>query len=163
MALFVTTVESVAAISASAPSGSTANGLFANLELTTAATLKLRRLEIGVRAGATAPVSQNMTVAIVRTTAVGTVTSHNTPGKMDPNSANSNAQVDTGWSTVPTATWTAPYLFEISFNTQAGDEVLWQYTDEMIAQGSGNGLAFINVGNALPASHLYTLSLTWEE
>jgi hypothetical protein len=30
-------------------------------------------------------------------------------------------------------------------------------------QGTANGLAFVNIGNALPASHLYVLSVEWEE
>ena len=30
-------------------------------------------------------------------------------------------------------------------------------------QGTANGIAFRNKANALPASHLYTLTVEWEE
>lgn len=163
MPRFATTVESSTALVATAPSGATANGLFCNLALTATATYKLRRATLGVRAGTSAPTSQQMTVAVTRTSSRGTSTGPFTPGKMDPNSAASNASVDIAWSTVPTATWTAPYQYEISFNTQSGVDLPWELLEELIVQGSGNGLAFFNVGNALPTSHLYTLALEWEE
>jgi len=39
-------------------------------------------------------------------------------------------------------------------------ELLEEWTCD---QGTANGIAFVNTGNALPASHLFTLSLEWEE
>lgn len=163
MARYNSTVESTTAIVATAPSGGSANALFANLVLTAASTLKMRRVTLGVRAGTGAPTSQQVTVAVVRTSARGTQTTAQTPGKLDPNSAASNASCDVAWSTVPTATWTSPYMYEVSFNTQSGVDLPWELLEELIVQGSGNGLAFFNVGNALPTSHLYTMALEWEE
>jgi hypothetical protein len=163
MARFASTVESSTALVATAPSGGTANSLFANLVLTAAATAKIRRVTLGVRAGTGAPTSQQVTVATVRTTARGTQSTAQTPAKLDPNSAASNASVDVAWSAVPTATWTAPYFYEVSFNTQSGVDLPWELLEELLLQGSGNGLAFINVGNALPTAHLYTMAIEWEE
>lgn len=164
MARFNTTVESAVALASTAPSGGTANQLFANLRTTAATQIRLRRLTFGVRAGTGAPTSQQMTIAMVRTTAVGTVTGHSAAFAMDPNSAASNAQVDTAWSTVPTATWTAPYNYEVSFNTQSGVDLPWELLEEWLITGNAtNGMAFINVGNGLPSSHVYTASFEWEE
>ena len=166
MARFLTTVESAAALPASAPSGATANQLFGNLAAGTNSGYKLRHVTIGVRAGVGAPVSQQLTVAIVRTTARGTATATNAPKAMDPNSLQTSSitGMDTAWSAVPTATWTAPYLYEVSFNSQSGADLPFEVTEELICPvGTANGLAFINVGNALPASHLLTLTVETEE
>lgn len=165
MARFNTTVESLAALVATAPSGGSANALFANFtNVTNASSAKLRRVSLGVRAGATAPTSQQVTVAIARTTARGTQTATSAGFKMDPTSFATNFTVDTTWTTVPTATWTAPYNYEITFNTQSGVDLPWELLEELVVNGgTGNGLAFFNVGNTLPASHLYTAAFEWEE
>lgn len=166
MARFMSTVESVAAINASAPSGATANQLFGNLVSGANAGFKLRRLTIGVRAGVGAPTSQQLTVALVRTTARGTATVTNAPKALDPNSLQTSSitGMDTTWTTVPTATWTAPYLYEVSFNSQSGVDLPFELLEELIVPvGTANGLAFINVGNALPTAHVYTLSCETEE
>jgi len=159
------TVESATAIVATAPSGGTANALFGSLQAGASAGYKLRRLTIGVRAGTGAPTSQQLTIALVRTTARGTATATSTGNKLDPNTAASQITgLDTAWSTVPTATWTAPYLYEVSFNSQSGVDLPFELLEELIvASGTANGIAFINVGNALPTAHLYTLSAEWEE
>ena len=164
MARFTSTVESVTAIVATAPSGANANALFAAVVAGASQGFKLRRVTLGVRAGTGAPTSQQLTVAMVRTTARGTATTTNTPSAIDPNTATQITGVDTAWSTVPTATWTAPYLYEVSFNSQSGVDLPYELLEEMVCtKGSANGIAFINVGNALPTSHLYTLGVEWEE
>lgn len=165
MARFITTVESAAALPATAPSGATANGLFANLVASANTGCKIRRIRVGVRAGASAPTSQQVTIAVARTTARGTATTTNTPNPLDPNSAASGITgLDTAWSAVPTGVWTAPYFDEITFNTQSGADLPWELLEEwVIGKGAGNGIAFFNVGNALPSSHLYTVSIEHEE
>lgn len=164
MARFLSTVESAAALVATAPSGANANQLFAAIVAGTNQGFKLRRMTLGVRAGATAPTSQQLTVALVRTTARGTATTTNAPGALDPNTASQITGVDTAWSAVPTATWTAPYLYEVSFNSQSGVDLPFELLEELVcAKGAANGIAAINVGNPLPASHLYTASFEWEE
>ena len=55
-------------------------------------------------------------------------------------------------------------LYRWSFNTQTGLDIPFEFLEEFIGdQGAANGIAFVNIGNALPASHLFTLSLEWEE
>jgi hypothetical protein len=85
---------------------------------------------------------------------------------MDPNSpASAITSVDTAWSAAPTATYTlANYIFDVSFNSQSGVDLPFELLEEfVVALGLGNGLVFFNVGNALPASHLYTATFEWEE
>jgi hypothetical protein len=164
VARFTSTVESGTAIVATAPSGASANALFASIVAAASQGFKLRRVVLGVRAGTGAPTSQQVTVAAVRTTARGTATATNTPTALDPNTASQVTGVDTAWSTVPTATWTAPYLWEVSFNTQSGIDAPFELLEELVCtKGTANGIAFINVGNALPTSHLYTASFEWDE
>jgi hypothetical protein len=164
MARFQATVESTTAIVATAPSGANANALFGALVAGASQGFKLRRMTLGVRAGTGAPTSQQVTVAVVRTTARGTATGTTTGSAIDPNTASQITGLDTAWSAVPTATWTAPYLWEGTFNTQSGMDLPWELLEEwVVTKGTANGLAVINVGNALPTAHLYTASFEWEE
>jgi hypothetical protein len=166
VARYVTTVESAAALNALAPSGATANQLFANLCASASAGYRPRRFTFGVRAGASAPTSQQLTIGIIRTTARGTATTTNAPQPLDPNGpASAITGLDVAWSAVPTvASWNAPYFVEWSFNTQSGGDLPYELLEELfVTKGAGNGLAFINVGNQLPASHLITMTVEHEE
>jgi hypothetical protein len=174
VARYLATVESAAALVVTAPSGANANALFANV-LSAASTgaltgglSRLRRITLGVRAGSGAPTSQQVTVALTRTTARGTATTTNPWNNMDGSASTpSSPGIDVAWSAVPTATWTGPYLYEVSFNTQAAVDLPFELLEEFLLQASSssgvyNGLAFFNVGNAMPTSHLYTLSAELE-
>lgn len=167
MARFTSTVTSAAAINATAPSGATANALFANLNASATAGYKLRRVTIGVIAGAGVPTSQQLLVALVRTTARGTATTTFAPKAMDPNSVQTAGitGLDTAWSTVPTATWTsANWFYQIPFNSQSGVDLPYELLEELVCgTGVANGIAFINANNALPASHSYALTVEHEE
>ena len=166
MARFMSTVESATALPATAPTGSTANSLFANLAASGTSGYKLRRITLGVRAGASVPTSQQITVALVRTTARGTAATTHAPAALDPNSVQTSniAGLDVAWSAVPTATWAGPYFYEVSFNTQSGVDLPAELMEEwIVGLGAGNGMGFINVGNALPTGHLITMALEHEE
>jgi hypothetical protein len=165
MTRFTATVESAAALSPAAPTGSTANGLFANILGNTAVAGRtlLRRLTLGVRATSAAPSSMQCTIAFARTTARGTATTTNAWNHAEgyPITPQGNPGIDVAWSAVPTATWTAPYFWEVSFNTQATVDLPWELLEEMGIQPAAlnaNGIALFNVGNALPTSHLYTMA-----
>lgn len=162
---FTSTVDSSAALVATAPSGASANALFASLVAGAATGLTLRRVICGVRAGTGAVTAQQCSIAIIRQTARGTATTTRTPQKVKPNSgASAVTGLDVAWSAVPTATWTEPFLTEISFNAAGGADIPFEGPDGIeVTIGSANGLAFVNIGNALPASHLYTVTLVWEE
>lgn len=170
MGRFKAAVESQAAQLAGTPSGTTFNGYFAAVVAGSAANFKLRRCILGVRAGASVPTSQQMTVAVYRQTVrvAGTGFSTVTGQNMDPRGA-ATAITGVDITTATAAGTTGPTigsnpLERISFNTQSGVDLPYELLEEWICdQGTANGIAFVNIGNALPASHLFTLSTEWEE
>lgn len=124
---------------------------------------KLRRVTLGVIAGATTPTSQQIQVGINRVTSAGTTpTAGMTPGKLDPNTAAAGSVWNTAYATPPTNTANDQYT--TSFNSQSGVDLPFELLEEFIvSSGTSNGLAFINRTNALPASHSLTVSCEWEE
>jgi len=169
MARFSGAVESQAAQLAGAPAGTTFNGYFAAIVAGASANFKLRRAIIGVRAGASVPTSQQLTVGLYRQTvrAVGTGLSNVAGIALDPRStADPTSGIDV--TTAAAAGTTGPTiganpLHKFSFNSQSGMDIPAELLEEWVCdQGTANGLAFVNVGNALPTAHLYTLSLEWE-
>jgi hypothetical protein len=170
MARFGAAVESQLAQPAGTPVTTTFNGYFAAIVAGASQNFKLRRVKIGVRAGASVPTSQQMTVAIYRQTvrAAGTGFSTVVDQNLDPRGAASQITgVDV--TTAAAAGTTGPTiganpLAKFSFNTQAGLDLPWELLEEFICdQGTANGLAFVNIGNALPASHLFTLDIEDEQ
>lgn len=169
MARFAASAESQTAQPAGAPSGTTFNGYFAAIVAGAANGLVLRRVLIGVRAGASVPTSQQMTVDVRRQTVRVAGTGFTT-------SVGVNLELYTTTSgvaglditTAATAGTTGPTVgnafHKLTFNTQSTldipAELLEQWT---ILLGTANGIAFVNMGNALPASHLFTISVEWEE
>lgn len=124
---------------------------------------KLRRVTLGVVAGATTPTSQQVVVGLVRTTNAGT-----TPGtaiatnKLDPNSPTASCTLIPSYATPPTVASADAY--RIAFNSQSGVDLPWELLEEfVIAAGTTDGIAFINRDNALPASHKFVISTEWEE
>lgn len=167
MARFNGVTESAAALGTGINSASaTTGGLFASLVLTGSSAFRIRRITLGVRAGAATPTSQQVSVAVIRCTARGTQTTTQALNKLDSNSFATNVALDSAWSTTPTLPGTAlaNYSYELSFNTQSAADLPWELLEELYCSGAaGNGFAFFNVGNALPASHLYTASFEIEE
>jgi hypothetical protein len=169
MTRYVATVESAAALGTAAPTGGTANSLFANILGMNASggLTRVRRMTLGVRAGSSAPTSQQLTVGFTRTTARGTATTTNAWGGMEGYTGVTNALspgIDVAWSAVPTGVWTAPYFWEVSFNTQATVDLPWELLEELFIQplAAYNGIALFNVGNAVPTAHLYTVGVEVE-
>lgn len=167
MARFNGVIESAAALGTGINSASaTTGGLFASLVLTASSAFRVRRITLGVRAGTGAPTSQQVSVAAIRCTARGTQTTTQALNKLDPNTFATNVALDSAWTTTPTLAGTtlANYSWEGSFNTQSGMDLPWELLEELYTSGSaGNGLAFFNIGNQLPAAHLYTCAFEIEE
>jgi len=170
MGRFKGAVESQAAQPAGTPSGTTFNGYFAAIVGGASANFKLRRVILGVRAGAAVPTSQQYTVGVYRQTVrvVGTGFSTVTMQNMDPRGA-ASAITGIDITTAATAGTTGPTiganaLEKFTLNTQSAADVPYELLEEFICdQGTANGLAFVNIGSALPASHLFTLSIEEEE
>jgi hypothetical protein len=164
------TAESQSAQPAGAPSGSTFNGYFAAVMAGASANYKLRRVKLGVRDGAAVPVSQQMTVAVYRQSVAcagtGFTLTAGTP--LDPRAAASaigGLLITTATAAGTTGpTLAANAIAKFSFNLQSSLDIPNELLEEMVCdQGTANGLAFVNLGNALPASHLFTIDTEWEE
>jgi hypothetical protein len=170
MGRFRMTAESQTAQLAGVPVTTTFNGYFATVMAGSAANFKLRRLFIGVRAGASVPTSQQMSIRAYRQTVavVGTGFTLTAGVNKDPRGA-ATAIGGLGITTAASAGTTGPTiganaLDEWSFNTQIGLDIPYEFLDEFICdQGTANGIALVNFGNALPASHLFTVAADWEE
>lgn len=171
MSRFGAACESQTAQLAGTPSGTTFNGYFAAIVAGASANFKLRRIQLGVRAGASVPTSQQMTVAVYRQTVrvAGTGFATKTGNAFDPRGA-ATAITGIDVTTALTAGTTGPTIganpiLELpSFNTQSDLDLPYELLEELICdQGTANGIAFVNTGNALPTSHLFTLGLEWEE
>lgn len=155
MARYTAQVESAAALAV--------DTAFAALDPAAAVAFKLRRVTLGVVAGATTPTSQQVVVGINRGTARGTATATTTGTRMDPRSAASGITgLDTTWSAAPTLA--AADAYRIAFNSQSGVDLPWELLEEFVSDvGTANPICFVNRDNALPASHKYVLSVEWEE
>lgn len=170
MGRFVSAIESQAAQPAGTPSGTTFNGYFAAIVAGASANFKLRRIKISTRGPSGSITSQQNTVAIYRQSVrvVGTGFSTQTGQNLDQRGC---ASVITGVdvTTAAAAGTTGPTiganaLEKLSFNTQTSWDVPWDYIEDFICdQGTANGLALVNIGNALPANTLFVVTTTWEE
>lgn len=155
MARYTATVESSAALAADTG--------FGWLRPVSTAGCKLRRVTVGVVAGASTPTSQQVELGIARTTNAGTTPGGSVTGaKLDPNSAAASCLFHTTYATPPTVT--SPDFYKVAFNSQSGADLPMELLEEwQIAAGTTDGFAFINRLNALPASHKLVLSVEWEE
>lgn len=170
MGRFSGAVESQAAQLAGVPSGTTFNGYFAAWVAGASANFKLRRILIGVRAGATVPTSQQMEVGIYRQTVraagtgLSTVVGQNTDQR---GAASATTGIDV--TTAAAAGTTGPTIganpmHRLPFNTQTSWDVPFEQLDEFSCdQGTANGLALVNIGNALPPLHLFVVTFVVEE
>ena len=169
MSRFGTAAESQTAQAAGLPSGTTFNGFFACVQGGSGSDAKLRRIKIGVRAGATVPTSQQWSVGLYLMTAapVGTGFSTKTGVNFDPNgpaTAISGLIITTAAAAGTTGVTLGSQIDEFSYNTQAAGDLPWEMVEELwVPKGTANGLALVNLGNALPASHLFTVAPEWEE
>lgn len=155
MSRYTATVESSAALAA--------NTAFGWLRPISTAGCKLRRVTVGVIAGASTPTSQQLELGIARTTNAGTTPGGSVTGaKLDPNSAPASCLFHTTYATPPTLT--TPDFYKTAFNSQSGVDLPFELLEELIiGAGTTDGLAFLNRNNALPASHQLVLSVEWEE
>lgn len=127
---------------------------------------RLRRVTLGVRAGASVPTSQQITVALYRQTVapsgtgiaaavLGLPLETHTP-QTDPTAGIFAITATTIGTTGPTLG--ANPFRSITFNTQTTIDYPFEFMEECVsAIGTANGIAFVNIGNTLPASHFITI------
>ena len=181
MARYTATCESIAALAAGSTI-TTANvqGYFAALVAGTAMGATIRRIQLGVRVttAATAATSQQVQVGIFRQTTRGSgaglsVASASAAGALDPSNTATSGIAGLDVSTLSTIATTAPALssattplYRFNFNTQSMIDLPFEGVEMLRllpAASNASGIAFVNLGNALPAAHVYVLTVEWEE
>lgn len=133
---------------------------------------RLRRLKLGVMTTtAVVPTSQQIRIGIYRQTvapagtglaaAVLGIPLETWTPQTDPTTGLIVTTATTIGTTGPTIG--ANPVDTLVFNSQSYLDVPWDYIEELTcAIGTANGLAFVNLGNTLPAGHFVTLEPTIE-
>lgn len=167
MARYAASILSQAAQLSGVNSTTTVNGYMGYWGGSATSGFRLRRLQLGVIAGASVPTSQQISVGVYRQTVApaGTGIASAIPGQAyethtpqtDPTGGFFAITATTIGTTGPTLA-TNP-ITVIPFNTQSTLDLPYEFIEEMIcAIGTANGIAFVNIGNTLPASHQIRVS-----
>lgn len=166
MARYSTSISSQTAQLAGMPSGTTVNGYIGYWGGSATAGFRLRRVTLGVRAGASVPTSQQITVEVHRQTVApsGTGLAAAVLGQpletWTPQTDPTVGMIATTATTIGTTgpTLTATPIRTLTFNTQTTIDYPFEFLEELVcAIGTANGIAFVNIGNTLPAAHFITV------
>ena len=169
MARYGTAIESQTAMAAGLPVTTTVNGYIGYIGASATAGFKLRRCTLGIRCTGT-PTSAQMTVKAFRQTVapVGTGIAAAVAGEtyeihvpVDPTAGLFATTATVIGTSGPTLN--ANPIKEWTLNTQNTVDIPIEFLEELIVnKGTANGIAFVNIGAALPASHLFTIECAWE-
>jgi hypothetical protein len=171
MARYGASIVSQAAQLAGVNSTTTVNGYMGYWGGSATSGFRLRRLQLGVIAGAGVPTSQQISVGLYRQTVApaGTGIAAAVPGQpyethipqTDPTAGLFAITATTIGTTGPTLA--ANPIAVIPLNTQSTLDLPYEFMEEIVcAIGIANGIAFVNIGNALPASHQIRLNVEVE-
>jgi hypothetical protein len=171
MARYGATLLSQAAQLSGVNATTTVNGYLGYWGASATAGYRLRRLQLGVIAGATVPTSQQISVGVYRQTVApaGTGLAAAVLGQpyetwtlqTDPTVGIIATTATTIGTTGPTLA--ANPIAVIPFNTQATMDLPYEFIEELICPlGTANGFAFVNIGNTLPPSHSIRLNVEIE-
>jgi len=152
------------------PSGTTVNGYIGYWGANTNVGFRVRKVLLGVRGPAGNPQSQQITVEVHRQTVApaGTGLAAAILGQRHEPWVGTDPTVGLITTTATTIGTTGPTLDTVpirtlTMNTQSTWEEQWEFTDELVClNGTANGIAFVNIGQTLPASHFITLDVTVE-
>lgn len=171
MARYGASMISQAAQAAGVNSGTTVNGYLGYWGASSTAGFRLRRLQLGAIAGASVPTSQQISVGVYRQTVApaGTGLAAAVLGQpYETHTPQTDPTVGLIATTASTIGTTAPTLAAnpiavIPFNTQSTLDLPYEFMEELVCPiGTANGFAFVNIGNALPASHSIRLNVEIE-
>jgi hypothetical protein len=171
MARYGASIVSQAAQLAGVNSGTTVNGYMGYWGASATAGFRLRRLQLGVIAGASVPTSQQISVGVYRQTTApaGTGIASAIPGQpyetwtlqTDPTAGLFAITATTIGTTAPVLA-TNP-IAVIPFNTQSTLDLPYEFIEELVCPlATANGIAFVNIGNTLPASHQIRINVEIE-
>jgi hypothetical protein len=171
MARYGATLLSQAAQLSGVNATTTVNGYLGYWGGSATSGFRLRRAKLGVIAGASVPTSQQIDVGVFRQTVApaGTGLAAAVLGQpfetWTPQTDPTTGLIATTATTIGT---TGPTLATnpidiITLNTQSTIDTPWEFTEELVCSiGTANGFAFVNMTNALPASHKIRLNLEIE-
>jgi hypothetical protein len=146
----------------------TVNGYMGYWGASATAGFRLRRLQLGVMTtSATVPTSQQIQVGIYRQTVApsGSGIAAAVPGQAfepwtlqtDPTAGLFAITATTIGTTGPTLASNA--IVKPTFNSQTTLDVPYELIEEIVCSlGTANGVAFVNLGNTLPANHYIQIS-----
>jgi len=149
----------------------TVNGYLGYWGASATSGFRLRRLQLGIIAGASVPTSQQISVGVYRQTVApsGTGLAAAVLGQpLETWTPQTDPTVGVIATTATTIGTTGPTLAAnpiavIPYNTQSMTETQWEFVDELVcAIGTANGIAFVNIGNTLPAAHSIRLNVEIE-
>jgi hypothetical protein len=126
----------------------------------------LRRVILGVRhtTAATAVTDFQCKVGINRVTSAGTTPTGGTENLLAARYGAARMDFDTAFATPPTQGAEATDILTIPFNSKSGVDLPAEFLEEFeIDKVSTDGFAFVNRSGALPASHVFELTIEWEE
>ena len=171
MARYSTAVTSQAGQLAGANVTTTVNGYIGYWGASATAGFRLRRLLVGMRlSGAGTITSQQLTIGVFRQTVApaGTGLATAIPGEAEEIWTPADPTVGIITTTAATIGTTGPTvnanpLVAPTFNDQSGWDVPFEFPDDIVCnKGTANGLAFVLLGQALPALHMATLTVSVE-
>lgn len=172
MARYSTSVVSQTAQLAGVNSTTTVNGYIGYWGGAAAAGFRIRRINVGIlTTTAVVPTSQQFSVALYRQTVapsgtglaaavLGQPLEIHTP-QTDPTTGIIVTTATTIGTTGPTLA--ANPLWTLPANSQSYGDNPWEFMEELTCNiGTANGIAFVNIGNTLPAGHFIKLSVEIE-
>jgi hypothetical protein len=171
MARYGATLLSQAAQLSGVNATTTVNGYLGYWGASATSGFRLRRLQVGVIAGGTVPTSQQISVGIYRQTVApsGTGLAAAVLGQpLETWTPQTDPTVGIIATTATTIGTTGPTLAAnpiavVPYNTQSTFEMQYELYDELVcAIGTANGIAFVNIGNTLPATHSIRLNVEIE-
>jgi len=171
MARYNATILSQATQLSGVPSGTTVNGYMGYWGGSATSGFRLRRLNLGLIAGAGVPTSQQIKVGMYRQTVApaGTGIATAIPGKAmetwtpqtDPTAGLFGITATTIGTTGPTID--AQPIKTFAFNSQNSYDAPYEFIEEIIsAIGTANGIAFVNLAATLPTSHQINIDVEIE-
>jgi hypothetical protein len=171
MARYGASILSQAAQLSGVNATTTVNGYMGSWVGSATSGFKIRRLNLGVIAGASVPTSQQISLGVYRQTVTptGTGVSAAIPGQAfetwtpqtDPTGGLIAITATTIGTTGPTLA-TNP-IFVLPLNTQSSLDLPYEFLEELVCGiGAANGFGFVNIGNTLPASHQIRLNVEIE-
>jgi hypothetical protein len=171
MARYGASILSQAAQLSGVNSTTTVNGYMGYWGGSATSGFRMRRLQLGVIAGASVPTSQQISVGVYRQTVApsGTGIAAAIPGQpyetwtpqTDPTAGLFAITATTIGTTGPTLA-TNP-IAVIPLNTQSTLDLPYEFIEELVVGiGTANGIAFVNIGNTLPASHQIRINVEIE-